>query len=351
MELSILIPTLNRTNFLKKILTYYSKINLNAYVYILDSSIDDIANENQILIKKINNENFKYHKIFGKSCQVQKKIMPQITTKYCVFSGDDDYFCKQGLEDTINFLNENNDFIAAHGKILHVTFENNDQNSIIDVSNYKPLGFDNCQEKSIDRLIFTFKKYQTSTFSIHRTESYMQLMSYIDENINQIQSIEMKYENIFNDELLPNFLSCCFGKNKFIDKLYMIRTSVFSPRDKNFFSQKKIYDYFTNKKGKETIKKIKKILTKEITILDKNNLFENEKIIDEEINKFIKKNYLNHKKYIFLKIQNIIIYILKKIKLYEIIKKYFKKKTYSFDIFNDKKYKNQFKIFYNFILY
>ena len=59
MELSILIPTLNRTNFLKKILTYYSKINLNAYVYILDSSIDDIANENQILKDKSQIKNLK----------------------------------------------------------------------------------------------------------------------------------------------------------------------------------------------------------------------------------------------------------------------------------------------------
>ena len=76
---------------------------------------------------------------------------------------------------------------------------------------------------------------------------------------------------ILNNELLPNFLSCCLGKNKFIDKLYMIRTSILTESKINYFTQKSIYDYFNSEKGKETIKKFNNTLAKEITLVDKNS--------------------------------------------------------------------------------
>ena len=43
MDLAVLVPTFNRSHFLKKYLNYHSQLKLNALFYILDSSNDEHA--------------------------------------------------------------------------------------------------------------------------------------------------------------------------------------------------------------------------------------------------------------------------------------------------------------------
>ena len=64
MDLSIVIPTLNRTKQLSKILNYYFKINLKAKIYILDSSDEIYFNKNIYEIQKCSNLNIVHKKIF-----------------------------------------------------------------------------------------------------------------------------------------------------------------------------------------------------------------------------------------------------------------------------------------------
>ena len=271
MNLSIVIPTLNRTRQLSKILSYYCKINFKAEIYILDSSDEINLNKNNNVIQKCKNLKIVHKKILGSSSQVMGKILPEIKTKYTVFSGDDDFFLEKGLEQSINFLDENADFSASHGKILHLIYSDEKLNSILNISNYNSMGFDNCFN-----------------------------------------------ENIFYNELLFNFLSCCYGKNKFLDNLYMVRTSIFTPIKKNYFSQKKIHDFFIkDKQGKQVINNISNILSNEIKNIDGSDYGFNKKIIDKELVKYIKKTYIQYFKFL-------------KISIFENMKKIFK----FFGIFN-----------------
>ena len=282
MDLAVLVPTFNRSHFLKKYLNYHSQLKLNALFYILDSSNDEHAEKNVLTIKKLNNKNFKHVRIFGSSCQVMKLYLDKVNTKYCTFSGDDDFLSTDGVEESIKFLENNDNYAASHGKILHVVFKDNNQKNIIDVSEYKAMGFDNSYQSSIDRFKYTLKNYQTSTFAIHRTEIFKRTMSHIDEKKIELNDRTLNPDIILNNELLPNFLSCCLGKNKFIDKLYMIRTSILTESKINYFTQKSIYDYFNSEKGKETIKKFNNTLAKEITLVDKNSFEKNLKIVGEK---------------------------------------------------------------------
>lgn len=316
MNLSIVIPTLNRTRQLSKILSYYCKINFKAEIYILDSSDEINLNKNNNVIQKCKNLKIVHKKILGSSSQVMGKILPEIKTKYTVFSGDDDFFLEKGLEQSINFLDENADFSASHGKILHLIYSDEKLNSILNISNYNSMGFDNCFNKPIERLIYSLKNYQTSTFAVHRTEVFQKIYSYADTK--KITKNALINENIFYNELLFNFLSCCYGKNKFLDNLYMVRTSIFTPIKKNYFSQKKIHDFFIkDKQGKQVINNISNILSNEIKNIDGSDYGFNKKIIDKELVKYIKKTYIQYFKFL-------------KISIFENMKKIFK----FFGIFN-----------------
>ncbi len=346
MDLSILIPTLNRTKQLSKILNYYFKINFRAKIYILDSSDEVHLNKNSFEIQKYSKLIIVHKKIFGSSSQVLGKVLPEINTKYSVFSGDDDFFSEKGLEKSIKFLDENNDFSASHGKMLNLIYSDDKLNSILNISNYNSMGFDNCYNKPLERLIFSLKNYQTSTFAVHRTEIFQKIYSYADTK--KIVKNALVNENIFYNELLFNFLSSCYGKNKSLDNLYMVRTSVYSPIKKNFFSQKKIHDFFIkNKQGRQVIKNVSNILSNEITSVDNSDYEFNKKIIDKELIKFIKKNYIQYLKFFRIFIFENIRKVLRFLGILNFIKKIILKKNNYQD---NKKYSEELKFMYKFFI-
>ena len=244
----------------------------------------------------------------------------------------------------------NNNYTASHGKILHVIFKDDNQKNIIDVSEYKAMGFDNCHERSIDRFKYTLKNYQTSTFAIHRTEIFKRVMSYIDEKKIELNNRTLNPDIIFNNELLPNFLSCCLGRNKFIDKLYMIRTSILTDSKVNYSTQKSIHNYFISDKGKEIIDKYNNIIAKEVTLIDQNSFDENLKIVEKEISLFIKKNYIKKLKFFKITVIKFIKNLLKYLKLFNYVKK-IKNKKYTFNPLDDSRYKNSYKKFLDLVVY
>ena len=97
MNLTIIIPTLNRSYFLNKLLEYYSHLNFKAAFLILDSSEGKERKKNINVLSKYKNLNLKYKNVRGKPLEVIRKSKKNIKTKYCVFSGDDDFFIKNSL--------------------------------------------------------------------------------------------------------------------------------------------------------------------------------------------------------------------------------------------------------------
>jgi len=346
-DLSIVIPTLNRTKQLSKILNYYFKINFKAKIYILDSSDEIYFNKNIYEIQKCSNLNIVHKKIFGSSNQVMGKILPEINTKYAVFSGDDDFFIEKGLEKSINFLEKNNDFSASHGKMLNLIYSDEKLNSILNISNYNSMGFDNCLKKPLERLIFSLKNYQTSTFAVHRTEIFKKIYSYA--HTKKIVKNALVNENIFYNELLFNFLSCCYGKNKFLDNLYMVRTSIYSPNKKNFFSQKKIHDFFIkNEQGIQVMKNISNILSNEISSIDGSDYELNRKIVDKELIRYIKKTYIQYFKFLKIYIFGIIKKALRFLGILNFVKKVILKKKINYQ--DNEKYSDELKVMHQFFI-
>ena len=104
MDLTILIPTKNRTPFIKKILAYYNAYNFKGKIIFIDSSDEKIFLINQREQKKFKNLDTEIFRVIGFPWQVIKKISNKINTKFVIYSGDDDFLIIETLKKIVEKL-------------------------------------------------------------------------------------------------------------------------------------------------------------------------------------------------------------------------------------------------------
>lgn len=348
MSLSVLLPTKNNFDKIKHCVKYYSKIlNQHMQLFILDSSDEYIYLKQYEFLKNLNCKYIKHLSIEGKSCQVQKKFLDNIDSQYVTFTGDDDYLVIDGIEKCIQFLDKNNEFIAAHGYAYNLTLSSREKNKIININKYNSLVGGNDNQTSLNRIKQQFKNYNTTTFGIHRISNYKKLMSFINLKNNKNEN-----ENIFNDELLPNFLSSCYGKMKFINELYLFRTFCEKRKPTNFVGQIRKFIFFKyNTLGKKSIENFVQILAKESSCIDNKEEKKYFLIISKYVNNFLFRIYVKPFTFLNIFFKKKIIQVLSILKIKNFLKKKLKKNnkvfyTISFEKkFQDFLKMSNFKIF------
>ena len=117
-KLTICIPTKNRPDFLSRLLNYYTSTNFDGWLFIGDSSKGTSLSKNHNLIKKLKNQlNIRYFEFPELSAEkVLEEFRKSISTEFVVLNCDDDFLCPSSLERCVKFLDENQDYSAAHGK-------------------------------------------------------------------------------------------------------------------------------------------------------------------------------------------------------------------------------------------
>jgi len=97
--IGIIIPTINRSEFLIRQLDYYVKVKCPYTIYIGDSSDKYHAEKNQQGIKKCGNKiRIAYCECLGLSAkQAMNKLIENIKEKYCAVIGDDDFLIPKSL--------------------------------------------------------------------------------------------------------------------------------------------------------------------------------------------------------------------------------------------------------------
>ena len=81
MNLTILVPTLDRLIFVEKLLKYYTDINFTGDIFILDSSDKTQSIPIKQLLKNINKNNFKYFHVEGWVSEAMKQAYKFVKTK------------------------------------------------------------------------------------------------------------------------------------------------------------------------------------------------------------------------------------------------------------------------------
>lgn len=211
--ISILVPTLDRSSFVIRLLRYYKNVRFEGNLLIGDSSDGYHADRLESEVKSLSTIlRVEYHNCKGMNdSETIGYLSRSSTSRYVAFVGDDDFLIPNGIKDAIAFLENNPDYSIAHGRaaLCHLNVSGA-YGSIIGCSNYRLGALE--EDKASNRLISHLKRYFVTLFSVHRAHEHAACY----ENISNVSDKSFT-------ELLPSCLPVLQGKVKQIESLYLIR--------------------------------------------------------------------------------------------------------------------------------
>ena len=209
---TLIIPTMNRSNFLVRLLRYYYDLNFQGCILIGDSSeamhLEHTKKAIHLFQDRLN--------IIHKEYEVLKGVewfwrsLDFVSTPYVAYIGDDDFLVPKALDQCAQFLDRHPDYSAAHG--LGVLFTLSQSGAHGPVKWLGPYRLPVAEaETGAQRLLDHLSSYSVPVFSVFRLELW-QLMW-------QSTHLDMT----FGGELVPGCLATIKGKFKEFDCLYLLR--------------------------------------------------------------------------------------------------------------------------------
>lgn len=212
--ISLLVPTMNRSDFVIRLLRYYHALGFQGHIFIGDSSNDEHASRTKKAITACRDKLNIVHREYPglNNAQCTQRLLDQVSTPYAAFLPDDDFLVPRGLERCMQFLDSHPEYVAAHG--LGTLFEL-DADGVYgrpkSASYYRQAEFD--MNRASERLEAHLNRGSVTLFSVHRVEA-MRLM---------YRDIENVADQSLATEVLPCCISVVLGKIKQLDCLYLIR--------------------------------------------------------------------------------------------------------------------------------
>lgn len=212
---AIVIPTINRLEFVFRQLNFYQDCNSKIAIYI---GISDPIYKYEYFKLKIKEVNYKfpikiYHIPELNAAQAIQYLVKNVEEKFVAFCGDDDFLIPNSIIECENILLSEPTISIVQGKSLQFAHKDNKKFGKVDsISNYINY-IDNSDEKSFERIKNFSYNYFTPQFSLHRTNEFFLNMS----------GMESMEDRQFT-EILSNYADLARGKSYTINSLYLVRT-------------------------------------------------------------------------------------------------------------------------------
>lgn len=173
LDLSLIVPTKNRTHFLEKLLRYHAEAGFQGVMWIGDASDAPALEKNRELIKKFSGRLRLQHLRQPQTSLIEGTIqmLGQATTEFSVLSGDDDFLVPRELERCEAFLKTHPDYSCACGEQAYVYVRRrSDQTLVIDQihAGYSALHREELPSKRVAQYIRFGRA--GNTFSVQRTK-------------------------------------------------------------------------------------------------------------------------------------------------------------------------------------
>lgn len=210
----IVIPTMNRPDFVIRQLAYYADVGYRHTVYVGDSSepvhVEEVTRAVRRLQGRINIVHIRLPGL--NDSQAIKELLYCVKEPYAAFVGDDDFLAAASLERCARFLEAHPDYSTAHGvAAIFGLASSGAHGEIAWWSRYGQRAVEHAS--ATKRLIDYLGTYYVTLFSVHRTEDFRR----------EMDAPMQVSDRAFRGELLPGCLSIIRGKAKELDCLSLIR--------------------------------------------------------------------------------------------------------------------------------
>ena len=216
-EITIFIPTRNRPHFLNRLLRYYQEVQFPGSLFIGDASDPDFVKQNRKICEAFQNDlEIRFFETPEVSTHQSIEAMAaEAETRYATSVCDDDFLCLEGLAECAAFLDQNSDYVGAHGKGLMFSIHGGGAYGQIHYSQFYPQAVIE-EERPIDRLKSYFEKGGAVVFTLYRTADWKKMF----QNPQKISRYQITF--IFG-ELVNASVAVIRGKIKELDCLYLLR--------------------------------------------------------------------------------------------------------------------------------
>ncbi len=213
---TIIIPTRNRVNFLRRVLAYLEKANTEALPIVVSDSSDQTYHEELFALindysKKLplNFIHFPPELDFGRKISCSLKW---VNTPCAVINADDDFLVPATVRACAEFLCNNPDYALAHGHSMLCSLAmrtDSAERKITNLVEYAQVSRE--EPDALERLQAHARCYCTTFYSTYRLDL-----------LKRLWPADYAGDKEFS-EILPSFLAHCLGKAKKLDHFYMLR--------------------------------------------------------------------------------------------------------------------------------
>jgi len=216
-KVSIIIPTMNRPDFILRQFEFYELMDSPHPIYISDSSNEENAEKLKNGIKKFKKLNITYQWAPpGKDCLYL--LLPLVKEKYCMQMGDDDIMIPKTISECADFLEKHPDYATCIGKQVNIRFRKEDYN--------KPYGIIERQTRPFGRsiededMLIRAKHFWSDSFFICFVVTRVEVEREIRNITKHFSLMERVLEFLLVSILITS------GKSKVIDRLgYIMQVS------------------------------------------------------------------------------------------------------------------------------
>lgn len=226
--ISLLMPTMNRSEFVIRLLHYYANFNFKHTIFIGDSSHPEEFEKTNKVVRslkgKLKVEHFHYPNV--NNYVAVDQLIQNATTPYVCFLPDDDFFVPESIEKCIDFLEDNPDYSCAWGKTIMFKLEKSGAHGKFHALSRANPDLDHSVdgESVIERLHFHAENYASVFVGVCRRALLRKAL----RNSVAICSSAKTKDNRWGTaawfgELVTSFSMVVQGKGKSLDCVYWIR--------------------------------------------------------------------------------------------------------------------------------
>jgi len=227
-KITLIVPTINRSDFVIRLLRYYDSLNFKHFIMIGDSSNHEEFDKTNHVVSEINGRLNVEHSHYPDltNYAVTYKLIQNVSTPYSAFMPDDDFLVPDSIEKLIVFMDKHSDYSCAWGKTILFTLQEHGAYGLIRSlgPNNQATNFSIEENSAKERLFAHINNYSSVFIGVCRTKMLEKALR---------NSMEMNSTGNMSDktwwtaqqfgEMLTSYSLVLQGKIKSFDCLYWVR--------------------------------------------------------------------------------------------------------------------------------
>lgn len=211
-----------RDNFSVRWLKYMDKINFKHPIIISDGANDGFLDnliKNHPYKNKLNItfKQFDTNAGFKSYYEMKRDTLKEIQTKYVMICDNDDFIIESGLDEILNFLDNNNEFISASGKILNFEIDNWKLKTYGNLYFLPPYIYSRLTDPVnnwSNQFEMVFTKFQPNFYNIFRKDVLVKIFE---------ETAELNFSDLTINEFFIQLRANTLGKSKILDVHHYMR--------------------------------------------------------------------------------------------------------------------------------